>query len=360
MKPRLGIIRNSLYLIIPLFIGGLFVVAEFVKAQSFSVVQSEVKINVCGNLHAEPPAEECDNYDLQGLICDDFGYNAGNLSCDANCNIDTSDCYTDNSNNNNNNSGGGGGGGGGTPPAPQSGNSVTFSGRAYPLSDVTLLKDAQIVAHTVAGPDSKFSISLSNISSGDYIFSVYGTDLEGRRSSLFTFNIFVSQNAATNVSGIYVAPTIGLDKSQVRQGDNVAIFGQSVPNSRVTIGVHSEGEHFLTTTADEDGVYLYNFDSSQLEMGSHVARSKSSYDDEASPFSSSISFVVGDKNIVRDEGTCGAGVGDLNCDGSVNLVDFSIMAYWYQRSGPPANVDLNDDNKVTIVDFSILAYYWTG
>ncbi len=51
---------------------------------------------------------------------------------------------------------------------------------------------------------------------------------------------------------------------------------------------------------------------------------------------------------------------DLNNDKRVNLIDFSITAYWYKRPSPPATVDLNNDGKVNLVDFSIMAYYWTG
>ena len=44
----------------------------------------------------------------------------------------------------------------------------------------------------------------------------------------------------------------------------------------------------------------------------------------------------------------------------VNIVDFSITAFWYNRPSPPPAIDLNKDGKVNLVDFSILAYYWTG
>jgi hypothetical protein len=54
---------------------------------------------------------------------------------------------------------------------------------------------------------------------------------------------------------------------------------------------------------------------------------------------------------------------DLNCDKKVNLIDFSILAYWYKRpltKEAKQKVDLNGDGKVDLVDFSIMAYYWTG
>jgi hypothetical protein len=59
------------------------------------------------------------------------------------------------------------------------------------------------------------------------------------------------------------------------------------------------------------------------------------------------------------------GMGDLNCDGVVNLADFSIASYWYQQTLSPAFAlieaqRLSNDGQVTLVDFSIMAYYYTG
>ncbi len=58
---------------------------------------------------------------------------------------------------------------------------------------------------------------------------------------------------------------------------------------------------------------------------------------------------------------CPGKIGDLNGDGRVDLIDFSILAYWWGRAVEPgACYDLNHDGKVTLADFSILAYHWTG
>jgi photosystem II stability/assembly factor-like uncharacterized protein len=50
---------------------------------------------------------------------------------------------------------------------------------------------------------------------------------------------------------------------------------------------------------------------------------------------------------------------DFNNDRRVNLVDFSILAYWYKRPSPPKHLDLNNDGKIDLVEFSTLIYYWT-
>ena len=51
---------------------------------------------------------------------------------------------------------------------------------------------------------------------------------------------------------------------------------------------------------------------------------------------------------------------DYNGDGRVDLVDFSILIFWFNKSPVPPDIDCNADGKVDIVDFSIVAYYWTG
>lgn len=253
---------------------------------------------------------------------------------------------------------GGGGGGGGTytPPATTQ---INLSGRAYPLSKVTVLKDGQVAVTTIAGPDAKFDVSLSGLSSGDYSFSVYGEDDTQRRSILFTFPVFITQGATTNIGGIFIAPTIAVDKSEVKKGDDISIFGQSAPSSTITIGVASE-EKFVKTQADKDGVYLYNFDTALLEIGDHTARSKSALEDKITSFGKIVGFKVGTENILAEEISQLPAQGDLNSDNRVNLIDFSVAAYWHGRPSPPAAIDLNKDGKVDLTDFSIMAYYWTG
>ena len=51
-------------------------------------------------------------------------------------------------------------------------------------------------------------------------------------------------------------------------------------------------------------------------------------------------------------------VADLNCDGYVDIVDFSIMYYWYEKVEVPARVDLAADGVINLADFSVMAFYW--
>ncbi len=267
--------------------------------------------------------------------------------------------------------GGGGGGGGGAGGSSSSSSSTTtatngmpttvnFSGMGYPSSKVVILQDGATVITTTADPNANFSASLTGLVQGNYTFSVYTTDQDGHHSVSFSFPVYVTTGAAVNIGGIILAPTIDVDKAEVKRGDNEAIFGFAVPNSKVNISVHSDSEHLVSTTAGPTGAYLYNFDTTPLEYGGHNAQSRSLMDDKVSAQTDPVPFVVSTENKAKPTG-CAASVGDINCDNKVNLVDFSVMAFWYKKGGtPPANVDLNNDGKINIVDFSILAYHWTG
>ncbi len=292
--------------------------------------------------------EECDGSDLAGQSCTSRGFSGGTLSCSASCTFSTSQCTSAPSPS---------GGGGGGYSALITG--VTFSGRAYPLSRVSVLKDGQLAIATIAGPDANFNISLSGLSSGDYIFAVFGEDSQGRRSTLFTFPTLITVGATASISGIFLAPTIAVDKSEVKRGENIAIFGQSAPNSEITVSVHSGEEFFGKVKADKDGVYLYNFDTTPLAIEQHSTKSKSAIGGAISSFSKTISFAVGTKTVLA-QSIIAPAKGDLSGDKKVNLVDFSIAAYWYKRPSPPVSVDLNSDGKVDLIDFSIMAFYWTG
>jgi hypothetical protein len=72
---------------------------------------------------------------------------------------------------------------------------------------------------------------------------------------------------------------------------------------------------------------------------------------------------VGTKNVLR--GKSKFLKGDLNKDGRVNLLDFSIGAFWYKTTLSTSFKEvererLNGDGKMDLLDFSIMAFYWTG
>lgn len=257
--------------------------------------------------------------------------------------------------------GGGGGGGGGSSGNISVPTAVNFSGMAYPNSKVTILSNGNVAVTTIADPAARFSVSLNNLETGTYNFSVFGEDKSGVKSLSFSFPVYVTSGTAVNIGGIFLSPTINIDKSEVKKGDDLMVYGQTIPNTSVNIVFHSDQEILKNTKTDITGLYKYTMDTTPLEYGEHNVKSKTLKDGEVGAVSAEVPFVVGLVSKLKDNtNKCGTKRGDLNCDSRVNLSDFSIMAYWYKKASPPSNVDFNKDGIVTLVDFSIMAFNWTG
>lgn len=257
--------------------------------------------------------------------------------------------------------GGGGGGGGGGIISTISGASVIFTGRAYPGSAVTVLKNGVILATASVGADGMFNIRADNISSGSHLFGVYALDRQGSRSPTVSTGVVVTPSVVTTISGIFIAPTINVDKSEVKKGNPITIFGVAVPEASLAINVNSETELNFETKADKDGLYSYTFLTTPLARGSHTAQSLANVWGEISGSSQIVGFTVGARDVAKKKTIATTpSAGDINNDGKINLADFSVLAFWYKKNNPPKAYDLNKDGKVNLVDFSIMASSWTG
>lgn len=252
---------------------------------------------------------------------------------------------------------------GSSDPTPQEAQ-VSFSGFVYPDSLVFILKDAELVASTTSGSDASFTMTVEDLEGGYYHFFLYGDDYQGRRSSLSNFYIYVPRGAQMEVTDIFIPPTVDVDKVEVKKGDDISIFGQTVPYSTATVMVNASPSFYIETESDNEGLYEYVLNTSDLKYGTYYIKSKFTTGDGASSvYSRTAFFNVTERNIKKE--TVGVLKGDLNADGWVNLVDFSIAAYWYRESLSVKMREteckrLNCDGVIDLVDFSIMAYYWTG
>ena len=94
-----------------------------------------------------------------------------------------------------------------------------------------------------------------------------------------------------------------------------------------------------------------------------MTKSKATAGSKVSSYSQAVTFNVGAQSVIKT--STAVLKGDVNSDGKVNLVDFSIAAYWYKRPLSEAfkkieKERLNGDGKLDLTDLSIIAYYWTG
>ncbi|KPJ71221.1 hypothetical protein AMJ50_02890 [Parcubacteria bacterium DG_74_3] len=248
------------------------------------------------------------------------------------------------------------------PPPPPGGGGpgpivtkAVFRGKAYPLAFLTILKNGEVAATFFAKETGLFEKELSGIAGGTYNFSIWAEDKEGRKSVTLSFTVSVLSGMTTVISGIFISPTIELSPVQVERGDPVNIFGQVFPESQVDIFVSSQ-EIVKETQAGPGGEWELKLDTTPLEIAEHYAKARALYGEgEQSSFSQTLSFLILKPGALVCKGA------DLNFDGRVNIVDFSILLYfWGQKT--PSNIcaDINFDGIVNIIDFSIMMYYWTG
>jgi hypothetical protein len=258
-----------------------------------------------------------------------------------------------------------------TPPASPPGpvnmvntvDAVVFRGTAYPGSVVSVLKNGVMAGEAPANPDGTFEVRVRNVGQGTYSFGVRAEDVERLKSKLLMISVYVTGGVTTVVDGIFIPPTITTDKVEVKRGEPVTFLVRSAPNTELRLSVASDVEFLRKATSSTQGVWSYTFDSSLLEFGEYRGKAKTLTASDTSPYSDEILFRVTNETRLRNRISSLAGFRkrcDLNNDDRVNILDFSIMAFWYKRLGFPARVDLSDDGKVNLTDLSILAYCWTG
>lgn len=251
--------------------------------------------------------------------------------------------------------GGGGGGGGGS-------GSLTLSGKAYPNSELKILRDSHIIKTITADSSGNFSTTINGMSSGTFTFSVYATDANGNRSPSVAFERTISSNVTVTVNNIIIAPTIQTNYIQVKQGDPIVVSGYTGPNAPVTLYFTGPESFIANVISNLSGFYTYTLSTTSRTKGQYAVYAKSLIDGSFSPNSFSITFRIGDETVVvPPTGDCSKR-SDLNCDGRVNLIDFSILLYFWDLTdiskNPRADIDGNGD--VGLRDLSIMLFDWTG
>ncbi|MDD5527639.1 MAG: hypothetical protein PHO56_01530 [Patescibacteria group bacterium] len=318
----------------------------------------------CGDNHKQT-LEECDGTDFGGSNdCVNYGYTTGSLRCTPDCRLDLSGCSMIGilpTPGNNPPSGGSSGGTfgyvSGTKIPPDQ-TIVIINGNGYPNREVRVLIDGTVTGIVKADSKGDFHFQSGDITPGVSTFGLWTDDERGLKSTLLTLTFRAASKSVTTIENVYLSPTIDVDKNQVNKGEDVKIFGKSTPAVDIAVHVNSDLERVATTTSGTLGDWSLVFNTAALAEDFHTAKALIHLQSPSgvieSNFSRTVSFYVG-KNI-PEKGKCG--IADLNCDGSVNLVDFSILLYNWGTADTTS--DINKDGKVGLADFSIMMFYWTG
>lgn len=166
---------------------------------------------------------------------------------------------------------------------------VNFSGSSNHQSTIYILQDSVMVISTPTFADGSFASTINLSTTNNYNFSIYAKDKSGKKTSTISIPIFIKKGVTVNISNIY-------------------LFFE-----------------------DEEVV-------------------------EVVPAPKLIPSIIP----IESKDKCLMMIADFNCDNHVNLTDYTILSSWYRNENtPPKLIDLNDDGKITLIDFSIMMYHWT-
>jgi len=284
-----------------------------------------------------------------GEACDDGNNDNGDF-CSAICQIEPAG------------SGGGGSSGGGSRGSGGSDEElgdtvISIRGQGYPGRTINFLLDTASVGTVRADNDGSFRFSV-NADPGTATLGIWSTDRSGVRSITLNNTFDVTQGAITNLTGIVVPPTISVPNQNVDPGAVVTVSGQASANATVELHIDASSR-VERVTANSAGDWSYSLNTATLSVSEHTLRARSIVGSPPlttqSGFSTSLQLFVGVDGRTTQPS-------DLNRDGFVNLIDFSILIFWWQTNGGDSNppADINQNGNVGLEDFSILLFNWTG
>ncbi len=400
-----------IWLALVILVVGFFVFFKDTIANG-DTVTTTVKISVCGN-EIKENGEHCDNSDLGGKSCTDLGYNSGTLDCSISCEFNTSSCTTNAettaiplfssaiggtytlSNNNN------------TAAIDLPENFYTEDLRLQMFSydkSVLELSEPAPSGESFIGKIYDFVFinpsggTISTIDQPATLSLTYtATDVSGIDES--TLAPYRRENDSTSwqfISGATVdtinkkvtftttsfssfalfgsPPTPASTPTPTQQSggggggyiynnrlSEITFQGKTSPNTSVIL--LKDGQIFSTTIINNDG--LFKISAKGLVAGGYIfgiyaidkQNNRSSFLTFPENLKSGDNLLISNIILLPQPRPLR---GDVNRDGKIDLVDFSIAVYWYKRFNPPVSVDLNSDGKVDLTDFSILVFNWTG
>lgn len=348
-------------------------------AQSSQTATTTLSLSICGNALVDD-GEQCDVPGETGV----YSTTIAGRQCTTTCNFGaycgdgilqtqfTEEC--DDGNNDNGDfcsatckiepagSGGGGSSGGGSSGSGGSTRElgetqISVVGLAYPGRTINILIDTQTVGSVRVNNTGKFEFR-TTASPGTATMGFWSTDTANVRSVTLNTTFDVTQGAITNISGVILPPTIKVSKNNANPGDIIQVSGQSVPSAVIELHVNND-ELVERATSSSDGLWSINLNTAKLRVAEHTLKVRSITGTppltSQSSYSSALQLFVGVDGKVTTPS-------DLNRDGKVNLVDFSIMIFWWgtNAGNSDPSADINGNGRVGIEDFSILLFNWTS
>lgn len=233
-------------------------------------------------------------------------------------------------------------------------------GYGSPGMFVSFAEGATPIGSTTANDIGRFAQVFPGMAETTHTITITGYDIHNRTIPPTIVEVFTKAYELTTVSDIILPPTIELSTNQISPGETIEIFGRGTPDYKTMIFTEPPLNSF-EVDVDEFGEYQYTFsDTENLELGDHrIYALLQNLIGSQSLFSNTLFFrVTSGQEEPGEEPVCNITRGDINCDESVDLVDFSILLFYWGSNESLA--DINNDGTVNLVDFSVMMFYWQG
>lgn len=252
-------------------------------------------------------------------------------------------------------SGGGGGGG----PFLRGGD-VTLEGQTVPFGTLVILKDGKVEKEEQVAVTGAFKNMFTALERGTYTWGTYVRDPDGRTSTTYNSTIYLIGGTNNIIAPIYISPTIRVASSSVPLGTPIIVSGYAIPLREVLVLMNKQGEATTgkivtaTTTANGNGSWSVLVPTDNLTRGTYEIKARSIISTKDQSMLSPTAFV----GLGEEPNPDFRNRSDINKDGRVNLIDFSILLFHW--NGSDATADINLDGRVNLTDFSIMLANWTG
>ncbi len=253
-------------------------------------------------------------------------------------------------------------GGGGSGPFPNGSSvlflsTVTLNGWAAPNSSIQVLKDGIKAATIQSRSSGAFSTQVNGLERGVYTFAASAKDGSGRSSGSVSTTLTLEQGTNNTISDIVVPPTLASIPVEPAVGDPLQLVGASVPNARVEVSMLLKSKDpvapsIYAASTSPAGEWHVEVPASAVSKGSYIVKARVIVSDtRKSDWGTTLILGIGEAS------NTAWGRSDLNHDGKVNLVDFSILLTTWTADGIG---DINKDGTTNLADFSIMLFDWTG
>ncbi len=228
---------------------------------------------------------------------------------------------------------------------------VYFGGYTFPNATISYSLNGEVVSTIQADTSGYFEGSYSVVEAGEQIFSFQAESYEGDESNLVSYAYTVQTGSPVYISSIILPPI--LDVSSGGELEGVAIPGSEIQVYGVNLS--DQSLHVVNTIpVGPDGTYVIEFD-----LGDSTVYDQYYVGCEWKGTDCGFSQIIQVQMVGEDYKFVDKIFANFTEDEEVNFVDFAfIRAAFLQGKNNPL-YDLNQDGEIDLVDFSLLNYQWT-